>query len=211
MAGGTDTSAATVEWAMSELIKNPDIMKKANEEIDKVVGKERWVEESDIQNLPYLNAIIKETLRLHPVAVLLAPRMALEDCKIDGYEIKKGTMVFVNTWSIGRDSCTWNSPEDFCPERFLGDKDIDVTGHNFEFLPFGSGRRMCPGYKLGLKMVSSSLANLLHGFSWRLVDDDEKNMKPQDLDMQELFGLATVRKFPLVTMIQPRLSQNLYR
>ncbi|KAK4265595.1 hypothetical protein QN277_026625 [Acacia crassicarpa] len=206
MAGGTDTAAATVEWAMSELIKRPNIIRKANEELDRVIGRERWVEESDIQNLPYLNAIIKETLRLHPVAVLLAPRMALEDCKIEGYEIKKGTIIFVNSWSIGRNACSWESAEEFCPERFLG-KNIDVNGHNFEFLPFGSGRRMCPGYKLGLKMVSSSLANLLHGFSWRLADE---NMKPQDLDMHELFGLATVRRFPLVALVEPRLPQNLF-
>lgn len=207
MAGGTDTAATTVEWAMSELMKQPNLIKKANEEIDRVVGRERWVEETDIPNLPYLDAIIKETLRLHPVAVLLAPHMALEDCEIEGFDIRKGTMVYVNTWSIGRDPSVWESPEDFCPERFLGKKEIDVKGQNFEFLPFGSGRRMCPGYKLGLKMVSSSLANLLHGFTWRLADE---NVKPQDLDMEEHFGLATVRKFPLVAVGQPRLPQHLF-
>ncbi|XP_028751445.1 flavonoid 3'-monooxygenase-like [Neltuma alba] len=208
MAGGTDTAATTVEWAMSELMKNPNILKKANEEIDRVVGRGRWVEESDIPNLPYLNAIIKETLRLHPVAVLLAPHMALEDCKVEGYDIKKGTMLYVNAWSISRDPSIWECPAEFCPERFLGEKkEIDFKGQNFEFLPFGSGRRMCPGYKLGLKMVSSGLANLLHGFNWRLAD---QNMKPQDLDMEELFGLATVRKFPLVALAEPRLPQYLF-
>ncbi|GMP36940.1 hypothetical protein CsSME_00008871 [Camellia sinensis var. sinensis] len=103
-------------------------------------------------------------MRLHPVVVLLAPHLALEDCKIAGYDIRKGTRVFINTWSMGRDPTIWDAPEKFCPERFLG-KEIDMRGQSFELLPFGSGRRMCPGYSLGLKMIRSILANMLHGFN----------------------------------------------
>ena len=205
IAGGTDTSATTVEWAMSELLKLPHLIRKATEEIDRVIGKDRLVEERDIPQLPYINAIMKETMRKHPVAVLLAPHLALEDCNIAGYEIRKGTRIFINTWSIGRNPSIWDAPEEFCPERFLG-KDIDVKGQNFELLPFGSGRRMCPGYSLGLKMISSSLANLLHGFNWKLPD----NMKVEDLGMDEIYGLATPRKFPLIAVVEPRLPLNLY-
>ena len=205
IAGGTDTSATTVEWAMSELLKQPHLIRKATEELDRVIGRDRLVEERDIPQLPYINAIMKETMRKHPVAVLLAPHLALEDCNIAGYEIRKGTRIFTNTWSIGRNPSIWDAPEEFCPERFLG-KDIDVKGQNFELLPFGSGRRMCPGYSLGLKMISSSLANLLHGFNWKFPD----NMKVEDLGMDEVYGLATPRKFPLIAVVEPRLPLNLY-
>ncbi|KAJ7979239.1 Cytochrome P450 [Quillaja saponaria] len=203
--GGTDTSANTLEWAMSELLKQPHLIAKATEELDRVIGRERWVEEKDIPQLPFIDAIMKETMRLHPVAVLLAPHFALADCNVLGYDISKGTIILINTWSMGRDPSVWNSPGEFCPERFLG-KTIDVKGQNFELLPFGSGRRMCPGYTLGLKMVQSNLANMLHGFNWRLTD----NMKPKDLSMDEVFGLATHRKFPLVVMVEPRLPLHLY-
>ncbi|KAF3439694.1 hypothetical protein FNV43_RR17972 [Rhamnella rubrinervis] len=206
IAGGTDTSATTVEWAMSELLKQPHLIKKATDELDTVIGRERWVEEKDMARLPYIEAIIKETMRRHPVAVMLAPHLAMEHCNVGGYDICKGTRVFINTWSMGRDPSVWDSPEDFRPERFLGKANIDVKGQNFELLPFGSGRRMCPGYSLGLKMIQSSLANMLHGFNWKLPE----NMKPQDLSMDEVYGLATIRKFPLVAITEPRLPLHLY-
>ncbi|PQQ04681.1 flavonoid 3-monooxygenase [Prunus yedoensis var. nudiflora] len=205
IAGGTDTSATTVEWAMSELMKQPHLIEKATEELDRVIGRGRWVEEKDIPQLPYIDAIMKETMRKHPVAVMLAPHLALEDCNVGGYDICKGTRVFINTWSMGRDPSLWDAPDEFRPERFLG-KAIDVKGQSFELLPFGSGRRMCPGYSLGLKMIRSSLANLLHGFNWKLPG----NMKPEDLTMEEVFGLATPRKFPLVAVVEPRLPAHLY-
>ncbi|KAM3741551.1 hypothetical protein ACB098_07G004100 [Castanea mollissima] len=193
IAGGTDTSATVLEWAMSELIKQPHLIKKATEELDRVIGRERWVEEKDIRQLPYIDAIMKETMRKHPVAGLLAPHLAIQDCDVAGYKIKKGTRVFINTW------------KEFRPERFMG-KDIDVKGQNFELLPFGSGRRTCPGYSLGLKVVSSTLANMLHGFNWKLSD----NMKCEELSMDEVYGLTTCRKFPLVVVMEPRLSLHLY-
>ncbi|XP_022152553.1 cytochrome P450 71A1-like [Momordica charantia] len=205
IAGGTESSAVTVEWAMSELLKKPEIFIKATEELDRVIGKERWVEEKDITNLPYIDAIAKETMRLHPVAPMLVPRMSREDCKIAGYDIAKDTRILVNVWTIGRDPEVWENPNEFNPERFIG-KSIDVKGQDFELLPFGSGRRMCPGYSLGLKVIQSSLANLLHGFSWKLGGD----MRKEDLNMEEIFGLSTPKKFPLVAVAEPRLPPHLY-
>ncbi|KAK2975513.1 hypothetical protein RJ640_009142, partial [Escallonia rubra] len=203
--GGSDTVATAIEWAMSELLKQPNLIQNAAEELDRVTGRERWVEEKDFPQLPYLDAILKETMRLHPVAVMLAPHLAIEDCNVAGYDIRKGTRVFINTWSTGRDPILWDTPEKFQPERFLG-KEIEVKGQNFELLPFGSGRRMCSGYSLALKMMKSSLANMLHGFNWKLPDD----MKMEDLNMEEIYGLTTPRKFPLVALAEPRLPVHLY-
>ncbi|KAK9923760.1 hypothetical protein M0R45_032161 [Rubus argutus] len=205
IAGGTESSAVTVEWAISELLKKPEIFKKATEELDRVIGRERWVEEKDIVNLPFVDAIAKETMRLHPVAPMLVPRLAREDCLVAGYDIPKGTRILVSVWTIGRDPKLWENPDEFCPERFIG-KDIDVKGQDFELLPFGSGRRMCPGYSLGIKVIHSTLANLLHGFTWRLAD----GMKIEDLNMEEIFGLSTPKKFPLVAVPEPRLPAHVY-
>ena len=144
------------------------------------------MEEKDIPQLPYIDAIVKETMRLHPVATLLAAHFSIEDCNIAGCHISKGTTVLVNVWSIGRDPRFWDKAEEFKPERFLGRK-IDVKGNHFELLPFGSGRRMCPAYRLGFKLISSTLANLLHGFNWKLPD----NVKPEDVGMEEHYGLTT--------------------
>ncbi|KAK6796051.1 hypothetical protein RDI58_009506 [Solanum bulbocastanum] len=204
LAGGTESSAVTVEWAISELLKKPKIFKKATEELDRVIGQNRWVQEKDIPNLPYIEAIAKETMRLHPVVPMLVPRLCLEDCKVDGYDIPKGTRVQVSVWTIGRDPTLWDEPEAFKPQRFL-EKSIDVKGHDFELLPFGAGRRMCPGYSLGLKVIQASLANLLHGFNWSLPD----NMTPEELNMEEIFGLSTPKKFPLTTVVEPRLPSKL--
>lgn len=205
IAGGTESSAVTVEWAISELLRKPEMFKKATEELDRVIGRDKWVEEKDIVNLPYIDAIAKETMRLHPVAPMLVPREAREDCKIDGYDILKGTRILVNVWTIGRDPTIWDSPDEFLPERFIG-KPIDVKGHDFELLPFGSGRRMCPGYSLGLKVIQTSLANILHGFTWSLPG----NMRTGDLNMEEIFGLSTPKKIPLVAVVEPRLPLQIY-
>ncbi|MQL78053.1 hypothetical protein Taro_010462 [Colocasia esculenta] len=206
IAGGTESSAVTVEWAISELLRRPHILEKAAEELDRMVGRERWVEEKDVQNLPYVEAIAKETMRLHPVAPMLVPRYSRQDCNIAGYDIPAGTQVLVNVWAISRDPTVWDEPDEFRPERFEG-KAIDVKGHNFEQLPFGAGRRMCPGYPLGLKVIQASLANLLHGFKWRLPE----GMRPEDLNMEEIFGLSTPRKFPLEVVAEPRLPAHLYQ
>ncbi|TVU39566.1 hypothetical protein EJB05_12992 [Eragrostis curvula] len=207
VAGGTDTSAVVVEWAMSELLRNPKHLTKATEELDRVIGHDRLVQEGDIPNLPYVEAIVKETMRLHPVTPMLAPRLSREDTSMDGYDIPAGTLVFVNVWAIGRDPAVWGSDtvEEFWPDRFVGSS-VDVKGQHLELLPFGSGRRMCPGYSLGLKMVQLTLANLLHAFAWRLPD----GVAAEELSMEETYGLAVPRKIPLEVAIDPKLPAHLY-
>lgn len=159
---GTDTSAVTTKWGLSELINHPKVMAKARQEIDMVIGKNKIVEESDIVKLPYMQAIVKEILRLHPTGPLIA-RECTEDCNIAGFDIPAKTRVYVNVWAIGRDSNHWENPLEFSPERFLieegsGNSQLDVRGQHFHFIPFGSGRRSCPGATLALKVVHTTLA-----------------------------------------------------
>ncbi|PAN49579.1 hypothetical protein PAHAL_9G457600 [Panicum hallii] len=203
--GGTDTSAVTVEWAMSELLRNPEVLAKATEELDRVIGRDRLVAEEDIPNLPYMEAVVKETMRLHPVAPLLTPRLCREDVSVGGYDVPAGTRVLINIWAIGRDPAVWEAPMAFRPERFVG-SGVDVKGQDLELLPFGSGRRMCPGIGLGLKMVHMILANLLHAFAWRLPD----GVAAEDLSMEETFGLTVPRRVPLEAVAEPKLPAHLY-
>ncbi|KAE8728616.1 putative ent-kaurene synthase [Hibiscus syriacus] len=205
IAGGTDSSAVTVEWAISELLKKPEILAKATEELDREIGRERWVEEKDIVNLPFIDSISKETMRLHPIAPLLTPRVARQNCKLAGYDVPKGTRALVNVWTIGRDPSLWDNPNEFWPDRFMG-KTIDIKGGDFELLPFGAGRRMCPGYPLGIKVIQTSLANVLHGFTWKL----PHNISNHNLNMEEIFGLSTPRKYPLQVVAEPRLPLHMY-
>ncbi|CAN6203284.1 unnamed protein product [Urochloa humidicola] len=212
LVGLPDTTSVTVEWAMSELLRHPDAITKATEELDRVVGRERHVTEGDISSLPYLEAVVKETMRLHPATQLLAPRLSREDVSIStdggGYDVPAGTLVFVNVWAIGRDPAAWGAAAaaaEFRPERFVGSS-VDVKGHDFELLPFGSGRRMCPGIALGLRMVHVILANLLHGFAWRLPD----GVAAEELSMEEKWGLSTPRRVPLEAVAEPRLPAHLY-
>ncbi|KAK4269068.1 hypothetical protein QN277_022273 [Acacia crassicarpa] len=188
-------------------VEKPGNHKEATEELDRVIGRDRWVEEKDITKLPYIEAIAKESMRLHPAAAVLPPTTSAVDgdSKVLGYDIPGGAQVIVNVWAIGRDPTIWENPYEFNPERFIG-KDIDVIGHHFELLPFGAGRRISPGYVLGLKVVQVSLANLVHGFSWSLPG----HMKKEDLNMEEVPRLTNVRKQPLEAVIKPRLSSHLY-
>ncbi|ONM22197.1 cytochrome P450 12 [Zea mays] len=202
---GTDSNANTLEWAVSELLKNPKILAKAMEELNHVIGPDRLVTESDLPRLPYIEAVLKETMRVHPAAPMLAPHVAREDTSVDGYDVLAGTVLFINVWAIGRDPGLWDAPEEFRPERFVESK-IDVRGHDFQLLPFGSGRRMCPGINLALKVMALSLANLLHGFEWRLPD----GVTAEELSMDEAFKLAVPRKFPLMVVAEPRLPARLY-
>ena len=149
ISAGTDTSAAMVVWAMTELLKNPTIMKKAQDELRSVIPDKTFIEEDDIVKLEYLKAIVKETFRSHPPAPLLLVRESLNKCTIQGYDILPKTLVFVNAWAIGRDPKFWKEPEIFLPERFL-ESSIDFRGHDFELIPFGAGRRMCPGMPHGV-------------------------------------------------------------
>ncbi|KAK2636612.1 hypothetical protein Ddye_031404 [Dipteronia dyeriana] len=185
--GGVDTSSITVIWAMSELARNPRLMKKAQDEVRNCIGKKGRVTEDDLDldRLPYLKMIIKETLRLHPPAPLLVARETISHFKVDGYDINPKTLIQVNVWAIGRDPKYWKNPEEFYPERFM-DSSIDYKGQNFEFLPFGSGRRVCPGIYLGTRTSELALANLLYCFNWKLPD----GMKEEDINMEEGVGVS---------------------
>ncbi|MED6211400.1 hypothetical protein PIB30_073346 [Stylosanthes scabra] len=189
IAGAYDTSRTTIEWGMSELIKNPTTMNKLQNEIEALVGIHRQVEEKDLEKLPYLDMVVKEIFRLYPVGPLLVPHESSEDVTINGYFIEKNTRIMVNAWAIGRDPRIWSENSDmFFPERFENN-DIDVKGHDFRLIPFGSGRRGCPGMNMGLITVKIILAQLVHCFSWEL----PLGMSPMDLDMTEEFGLSIPR------------------
>ncbi|KAG5007619.1 hypothetical protein JHK85_026161 [Glycine max] len=183
-----DTSSTTVEWAMSELLRHQSVMKRLQDELENVVGMNRHVEEIDLEKLAYLNMVVKETLRLHPVAPLLVPRESREDVTIDGYFIKKKSRIIVNAWAIGRDPKVWHNPLMFDPKRFEN-CNVDIRGSDFRVIPFGSGRRGCPGIHMGLTTVKLVLAQLVHCFNWVLPLD----MSPDELDMNEIFGLTTPR------------------
>ncbi|KAL0739773.1 hypothetical protein Bca4012_081286 [Brassica carinata] len=189
---GTDTNSSTVEWAMAELLRNPKTMEKAQAEIDRVIGQKGFVEESDISELPYLQAVVKEVFRLHPAAPLLVPRKAESDVEVLGYMVPKDTQVLVNVWAIGRDPSVWENPTRFDPERFLG-KETDVRGRDYELTPFGAGRRICPGLPLAVKIVPLMLASLLYSFDWKLPN----GVASEDLDMDETFGLTLHKTNPL--------------
>nr|AHL83556.1 flavonoid-3'-hydroxylase [Iris x hollandica] len=206
---GTDTSSSTVEWALVELIRHPDILRKAQEELDSVVGRERLVSESDLPNLPVLQAVVKETLRLHPSTPLSLPRMSSEECVIGGYRIPKHATPLVNVWAIGRDPSVWTDPLEFRPARFLpgGEREhVDVRGNDFEVIPFGAGRRICAGMSLGIRMVQLMTATIVHAFDWTLPG----GFKPEHLDMEEAYGLTLQRAVPLDLHPVPRLLKQSY-
>ncbi|KAJ1696599.1 hypothetical protein LUZ63_005111 [Rhynchospora breviuscula] len=195
---GSETSSTTLEWAMSELHRNPTAMKKAQSEVRELLKGSTHVSESDMDKLNYLHLVIKETLRLHPPTPLLLPRQCREKCHVFDYDITEGMTVVVNSWAIGRDPKYWEDPEEFKPERFTNSV-RDFKGADFEFLPFGSGRRMCPGVAFGLANIELPLASLLYHFDWKLHD----GLKPEEIDMSESFGLTSRRKTPLMLYAVP--------
>ncbi|KAJ0250252.1 hypothetical protein HA466_0144230 [Hirschfeldia incana] len=202
--GGTDTSTNTIEFAMAELIKNPEKMKRAQQELDEVVGTDNIVEESHITRLPYIVAIMKETLRLYPTVPLLVPHRPAETAVVGGFTVPKDTKIFINVWSIQRDPNVWENPNEFHPERFLDKKSCDFHGTDYSFLPFGSGRRICAGVALAERMVQYTLATLLHSFDWKIPEGHE-------LTVEDKFGIVLKLKNPLIAMPVPRLSDpNLY-
>nr|QNS29959.1 cytochrome P450 [Nothapodytes nimmoniana] len=203
---GMDTTTISVEWAMAELVKNPRVQKKAQEELDQVVGSDRVMSESDISKLTYLQSVAKEALRLHPPTPLMLPHKANANVKIGVYDIPKGTVVNVNVWAIGRDPAIWKDPLEFRPERFL-EEDVDMKGHDFRLLPFGAGRRVCPGAQLAINMVTSMLGHLLHHFSW----SPPQGVKPQDIDLSENSGRVTYMLVPLKAVATPRLPTHMYK
>lgn len=202
--GATDTSTATLTWALTLLLNNREVLKKAQKELDHNIGRERQANESDIKNLPYLQSIIRETLRLYPAAPLLIPYESMEDCTVGGYHIPAGTRVLINVSKIQRDLQVWPDPDKFLPERFLTSaKNCDVRGQNFELIPFGSGRRICPGVTLGLQVMQLTLANLLQGF-------DIATPLDEPLDVSETYGITNLKAGQLDVLLIPRLSHEIY-
>ncbi|XP_056174177.1 geraniol 8-hydroxylase-like [Syzygium oleosum] len=189
---GTDTTSNTLEWAMAELLHNPDKLSRAQTELDQVIGKGNLVDESNIARLPYLQAIVKETFRLHPTVPLLLPRKSGAELEIGGVTVPEGAQVFVNVWAIGRDGTLWEDPNAFMPERFLG-SEMDVKGQSFELIPFGGGRRVCPGLPLALRMLHMMLGSLLNCFNWK----HEGGIEPEDMNMDDKFGLTLQKDQPL--------------
>ncbi|OVA20565.1 Cytochrome P450 [Macleaya cordata] len=189
---GSDTSSATIVWTMTELIRNPTVMKRAQEDVRRNVGNKEVVEESDLPKLSYLKLVIKEAMRLHPPAPLLVPRETTENCTIMGYDIPAKTRVFFNAKAIAKDPKYWENPEVFQPERFL-DNNIEFKGHNFELIPFGAGRRACPGINFAVVLIELVLANLLHCFDWEL----PPGQKREEVDMREASGITMHKKLPL--------------
>ncbi|MCL7046260.1 hypothetical protein MKW94_003066 [Papaver nudicaule] len=179
-------------WVMTEVVRNPEVMRKAIHEISQFVGYNRKIEESDIQRLPYLGAVIKEAMRLHPPGPLLLPRSTVEDTEFMGYIIPKDTAVVVNVWGIGRDSALWDDPFSFNPDRFLGNT-TDYRGQHFEFLPFGAGRRMCPGLPMAHQIVHIVIGSLLQSFDWTL----ENGATPESIDMNEKLETSLKKSVPL--------------
>ncbi|CAN8248384.1 unnamed protein product [Cochlearia groenlandica] len=204
--GGINTSAITMTWAMAELARNPRVMKKLQSEIRDYIGyktnKSRIISIDDTNQLKYLKMVIKETWRLHPVSPLLVPREVTSEFQINNYTIKPKTRLHVNVWAIGRDPNIWKSPEEFIPERFM-DCNIDVKGQDFELLPFGGGRRICPAMYLGTTTVEFGLANLLYRFDWKLPD----GVAIEDFNMDEACGLTVHKKYDL--LLFPVESLNL--
>lgn len=202
LGAGTDTSSTTTEWAMSELLRNPPLLKKVQDELERVVGMERMVLESDLPSLPYLQVVVRETLRLYPSAPLALPHLSVEACNVLGYEIPKNTQVLVNLWAIGRNPTSWEEAERFVPERFMNGCSLDEKVRNCEWIPFGAGRRVCPGEQLGMLLVQFPLAQLLHCFDWTLPD----KMTGRELDMSERFGMTVRRAHDLSAVPTPRLT-----
>ncbi|KAH7668545.1 Cytochrome P450 E-class group I protein [Dioscorea alata] len=198
---GTDTTSTTVEWTLAEMMNKPETIRKAQEELESVVGKEEMVDETHLPKLHYLEALVKESLRLHPPGPLLIPRYPTATSSIGGFIILKGTKVFINAWAIHRNPTVWENPSEFIPERFLtGTNRCDYCGsNNFNFIPFGFGRRICVGIPLAEKMNKYILATMLHSFEWRLPENTK-------LDLVEKFGFVLKKEKPLLAITTARPS-----
>ncbi|MCD9638722.1 hypothetical protein HAX54_022860 [Datura stramonium] len=189
---GTDTSSVTIEWAMSLLLNHPEVLEKARIEIDNHVGKDRLVDEADLPKLKYLQCIISETLRLFPAAPMLVPHESSDDCKVAGFHVPRGTMLLVNAWAIHRDPLLWEDPKNFKPERFEG-----AEVESWKLLPFGMGRRACPGSGLAQRVVGLALGTLVQCFEWKRVSDEK-------VDLTEGKGLTMPKAEPLIARCKAR-------
>lgn len=192
LVAGTDTSAVTLEWAMSNLLNHPDILKKARAELDTHIGHKRLIDESDLPKLPYLQSLISETLRLYPAAPLLPPHMSSDACPIGDFTMPRDTMLLVNAWAVHRDPTLWDDPLAFKPEGFQnGEAEAQ------KFMPFGMGRRECPGAGLAQQIMGLTLGSLIQCFEWEKVGDKE-------IDMTEAFGITLQKAVPLEAKCTPR-------
>lgn len=199
---GTDTVAILLEWILARMICHPEIQAKAQNEIDNAIGVNTMVADSDLPNLPYIQAIVKETLRFHPPGPLLSwARLAIHDTHVGPHFIPAGTTAMVNMWAITHDHEVWPEPERFRPERFLED-DVPIMGSDLRLAPFGSGRRVCPGKSMGLATVQLWLAQLLHKFKWIGYSTDH------EVDLSECLKLSMEMKQPLVCKAFPRASSR---
>ncbi|XP_016485318.1 putative (S)-N-methylcoclaurine 3'-hydroxylase isozyme 2 [Nicotiana tabacum] len=198
---GTESTTATSEWMLVELLRNQQALQKLRHEIAGVVGGKDFVKESDLSTLPYLDACFKETLRLHPPGPLLLPHRAVQTCEVMGYRIPKDTQVLVNMWAIARDPKIWDDASSFKPERFINAK-IDHKGRNFEYIPFGSGRRICAGEPLASRFIPLAVASFIHKFDWILPND----MDPAHISMDEILDITMFKKDPLLVI--PKLRKR---
>lgn len=192
--GGNDTSSTALEWLMTELVRNPTVMAKVQEEVRRVVGKKAMVDVSDLDQMHYLKCVIKEALRLHPPVPLLIPRETIAAVELGGYYIPAKTRVFVNAFAIQRDPEFCDKPEEFFPDRFE-DNSVDFQGQDFQFIAFGGGRRGCPGVNFAVAAAEYELANLLYWFDWKLPSCG--SVLAETLDMTEAYGLTVHKKAPL--------------
>ncbi|KAM0826552.1 hypothetical protein ACQ4PT_068806 [Festuca glaucescens] len=197
---GAETNSITVEWTMAELLRQPAVMSKVRDELREALGSKRHPDESDIGKMPYLRAVVMETMRLHPASPLMMPHEAMADgAEVGGFAVSKGTKVIVNLWAIMRDPASWTQPEEFVPERFLG-ADVDFRSKDqAEFMPFGAGRRACPGMPMATRVVTLILASLLHTFEWRLPE----GMQPCDVDIRDRFATSLKMVTPLKAVPVP--------
>jgi cytochrome P450 len=211
LVAGTETCSTTIEWAMTELMRHPEAMRQVQAEVESVVGKERLVQESDTPNLPRLQAFVKEVFRMHPPVAMSIPRESTREVELSGFTIPAGTRLMVNLFAIHRDPSVYESPDEFRPERFLGQPDVLATSafDHYQLEPYGAGRRMCPGTGLGSVMVHTVLAHMLQNFDWSLPAGDA-HRDPRDLDVTELFVGVLNRKTPLELVATPKCLATVY-
>lgn len=192
---GIDTTSSSIEWAMAELLRNPEKLERVRKELHQVLAKDEQLEESHISKLLYLQAVVKETFRLHPPIPMLVPHKSEVDVELCDYIVPKSAQILVNVWAMGRDSSIWTNPNEFTPERFL-ESDVDFKGQDFELIPFGAGRRICPGLPLASRTIHIVLASLLYNYDWKL----KHGQKPEEMDISEKYGITLNKAEPLLVI-----------
>lgn len=192
---GIDTTSSSIEWAMAELLRNPEKLEKVRKELHQVLAKDEQLEESHISKLLYLQAVVKETFRLHPPIPMLLPHKSEVDVELCDYIVPKSAQILVNVWAMGRDSSIWTNPNEFTPERFL-ESDVEFKGQDFELIPFGAGRRICPGLPLASRTIHIVLASLLYNYDWKL----KHGQKPEEIDISEKYGITLNKAEPLLVI-----------